>query len=395
MRRKLFRNVRAQMVATVVAGAVNILLLLILARILGPENFAVYGIATAVAAFALVLQDGGHKVQLFRELTTPSARSGTDDDIIGQATGWTLIATCIALVFGVTYGYWISGITAVAAALAILANIGKAYSAYASASMRARNVFEHEARAQIRRHLIVVAAVVATVMVYPSPVAALVAGLMGQMFAFWGFADRREIRWPRLAGPIVALMLIDLVTIGYSKFDQFILAATWTNMADVGRYIALTRIIDIYVFALTPLAAIFFRYARANTDAVTLSRFAAISAALSLPGLVGLPVAAFFGDDLLGFALGESYRELGKLLPYVALATVFLAPNFLAGQLLISRNQEREFLTCAMVTLLAKMLLSFTLIPTYGPLGCIISVIVSEIVLLAALMGVVIRKQPS
>lgn len=388
---KLFRNVRAQMVATVVAGAVNILLLLALTRLLGPENFAVYGIATAVAAFALVLQDGGHKVQLFREMTAPTAQSSDPAMIMGQATGWTLVATVIALVFGVAYGYSISGVTAVAAGLAILANIGKAYAAYASAAMRARNGFQHEARAQIRRHLIVVAAVVLTVVVYPSPVAALVAGLLGQMFALWGFADRREIRWPRLAGPIVALMLIDLVTIGYSKFDQFILAATWPNMADVGRYIALTRIIDIYVFALTPLAAIFFRHARTNTDAMTLSKFARISTALSLPGVVGLPIAVFFGDDFLGLVLGRDYHELGKLLPYVALATVFLAPNFLAGQLLIARNQEREFLLCAMVTLIAKMLLSIIFIPTYGPLGCIISIIASEIILLFALMSVIVR----
>ena len=389
------RELRAQMLATATIGVLNAVLLLFLARLLGPENYAVYGVAAAVGSIALVFQDGGHKTQLFRELTHPTDPLSSPDNLISAATGWTLLATGIVLLGGLIYGLTVNQASAMAACLAVTTNLNKAYCAYASSAMRARNAFVKEAGAQLRRHGIVAVCVISAALMLPNPFVALTAALTGQAIALWLFSDRRELRWPRLSGPILQLMLIDLLTIGYSRIDLFVLASVWPSKAEVGVYTALSRVIDIYVFALTPLAAIFFRMVRVKPDSVGLKRFTLLSLALGIPGLIALPVAIYFGEWILVTVLGPGYRPAAEYLPWLVVVTLLLAPNYLAGQLLISRNRERTFVVAVLVTLAIKATLCFTLIPRYGPMGCVMSIITVELVLMCILMTSVARAMPA
>ena len=68
----LARSLRVQWLATVYVAAVSMLITFFLARTLGPEIFGRYSYIITLAALFAILQDGGFRTLLFRELTSSS-----------------------------------------------------------------------------------------------------------------------------------------------------------------------------------------------------------------------------------------------------------------------------------------------------------------------------------
>ncbi|SVE60359.1 uncharacterized protein METZ01_LOCUS513213, partial [marine metagenome] len=68
----LAKSFRVQWLASVYGAIVSILLIFLFARLLGPETFGKYNYLLTLASLYAIIQDGGFRTLIFRELTSPT-----------------------------------------------------------------------------------------------------------------------------------------------------------------------------------------------------------------------------------------------------------------------------------------------------------------------------------
>ena len=68
----LAKSFSIQWLASAYGAAVSVLLTFLFARLLGPEIFGKYNYLLTLASLYAILQDGGFRTLIFRELTSPT-----------------------------------------------------------------------------------------------------------------------------------------------------------------------------------------------------------------------------------------------------------------------------------------------------------------------------------
>lgn len=380
-------GMRPQLAATAVAGISSALLLLLLARTLGPEQYGVFALATAIGSIVLVAQDGGYRTLLFRELTQATFPNSSPYELQQRATGWSVFSTVIGLLICLSAWFTLDWMLAGLLTLVVLANLGKVWNGYVSSIIRAKGHFEVEARLQIRRQILVFFCTALCVFIWPHVIAALLGAIASQILLHAIWEGRIQLSRPIFSMPALWLVSIDVLTVAYSRLDLLVLGTVWENQADVGIYAVLVRAVDLAAFAVTPLAAIFFRSIRANPGGISDMAIIRLCLKLAVPGLIGLGVALLFADDILVLFLGAAYRGGAQYLPAIALAIALLPANFLMGQILISRDAERDFVAILLGALATKCIAVAIIVPIWGPLGCALTIILTEVFLLLACLA--------
>ena len=103
-RRLLALNAAVGTAANVAKVGLQLVLLPVMARLLGPAEFGVYALVLPLVAFFTVLADGG--------LGTSLARESEASTVVWSTAFWLLLATCTAIALVVTAGGTIIGVVA-------------------------------------------------------------------------------------------------------------------------------------------------------------------------------------------------------------------------------------------------------------------------------------------
>ena len=92
----LARSFSLQWIASAYSAAISILLTFLYARLLGPETFGNYNYLLTLASLYALLQDGGFRTLIFRELTSPSFQN-LKDHLVSTALGNNFLITIIGI----------------------------------------------------------------------------------------------------------------------------------------------------------------------------------------------------------------------------------------------------------------------------------------------------------
>jgi O-antigen/teichoic acid export membrane protein len=87
--KRLAANVVMSWTANIVKVGIQIMMLPLMARLLGPEEMGLYSLALPILGFVILLSDGG--------LGNSLARESRENDLVWSSAFWGLLATCSAL----------------------------------------------------------------------------------------------------------------------------------------------------------------------------------------------------------------------------------------------------------------------------------------------------------
>ena len=198
------------------------------------------------------------------------------------------------------------------------------------------------------------------------------------------------IGWPALSWDGAAiwresLPLTYTVIVGALLFSFDILAMDWLHrpMPEIGLYNAVYRCVNIFSMLVGSLQiSILPLFARAYPDRSKAFNLAWRATRLSVPAGVGLAlIFTVFGGQILGLLYGPSYSEGARLLAYLTWVMPLAALRGVLRQFLLAFRLQHMDAVNMSAALAVNVAFDFLLIPEYGPMGCVISTILSEITL--------------
>lgn len=384
------RGLQAQVLAAAAVACSSLATLVILARLLGPDAYGVFGLVTASASLALIIQDGGYRILLFRARASSNPLPGELAAGMSAAMGWSLIATCVLLVAaaGLLIG---DRLLAIAVAVTFIECLGKAWSGFAASAIRARGAFAREARIQATRQAAIAVAAISAAILSADVIVILCTMAIARFLMLALPGERYELTAPKPALPAWWLMMVGVLTVAYVRIDLLILGSILGPNAEVGIYSAISRLIDLQVFALSPLAAVFFRTVRLHPSTVPPRAITRLCLVLALPGLAILMMSLAAGQEILSFVFGASFASGAHYLWLVAGAMIVLPANFLIGQILLARDRERSMVVMTLLALVLKTAIVVTWAPVHGAMACAAAVLATEVFMLA--YGVLALRQ--
>ncbi len=180
-------------------------------------------LAAAAASLALVVQDGGHRLRLQRDLAAGIETSSGRRHAIGEAMGWSLAATIAAAASALAIGPILAGRRRWRSASLVVGNLGKAANGFASSALRARGAFAAEGRLQVERQALVGVVTLAAVILWPHVLTACIAACAAQLATLLLPRERGALAPPRPGRPMLWLMSIAVLTVGYLRVDLIVL----------------------------------------------------------------------------------------------------------------------------------------------------------------------------
>jgi len=389
----LIRNIGSQWVSVVYGSAVTFLLLLFLARRLGPSAFALYLYIQAVASLFAILQDGGFQVLLFRENVTPSPGIGlSSEDLTSRYFGYVTLVTLLGMAAVLVSPAVLKG----GFLLAFLYMALRCVTGLVSSVLKGHGAFQAEAFWRIQLNTLLALPVLLLVgFTEPTPEKVFLGFVAGQIVLLAMKQGRRILSRPRFAFPpwhiwktCLALVVISGATTVYFRSDIVLLRHLQPDLALVGQYGAAFQILEGVILFATPVVHLCFRHLRLSwlDREVFLGRLGKI--------LIGSAGAAFcitaagllFGPEVILLAYGKAYGPAGEILPLLLLAILFILPNFVLTQGLIALNEERYYAVAAVLCAVFNVVLNLLLIPRYLAWGAATSTVATE-ALLTLLLG--------
>ena len=92
----LAKSFRVQWLASAYGAIISILLIFLFARLLGPEIFGNYNYLLTLASLYAILQDGGFRTLIFRELTSPTFKN-LKGRLVSLSLGHNILVTIIGI----------------------------------------------------------------------------------------------------------------------------------------------------------------------------------------------------------------------------------------------------------------------------------------------------------
>ena len=385
----LARMVTAQWSATLILGVVTIALQLVLARALGPAEFGLYSVATAVGAIALVVQTGGYRALLLREGVRATPGMPERRNIFAKGLGHLYRSTFLMVAAAVLIGTVLGSPLTLPLALVLGINAPRVIALLLSAHALARGAMADEARWQVRSRVL------------PSIAAAVLAVASGSLtlvLLAMLAAQALVLRWPPDGTPRLTMDLeqhqdtlkaslgifaIELLTQLYTRQSMMVLYAASVPIDEIGRLGALLRLLEAYTLLLGPLVVIFHNRVRSGgVRSAPAQQLAMLVVAGSTAAIaVGFVVAMAAGAGVLHLLLGSAYRSAAHLLPWLLAVGLVMVPNMLMSQVLIARNREWSYTAIAAAMVPFNLLLNVCLVGWLGTKGAVIAMLATEAVL--------------
>lgn len=391
------------------AAALSLVIAVITARILGVEEFGLYGFAFAYVSLWGVMMDGGASALAPREV----ARDGGRTTIAALFTLKPMLAGValgLALVVGALAGFDRMTLTLVAvlgAGTAVDACFGLMLGVF-----RGRERFGIDALHQVGQRalfgILAVAALVGrtgAIGVASARAASLVVATTAAVMQLRGegavgaLMDRGALRerGPLIVASAPSFLVADLMTQVHTRAGSLVLG--WLRgLVDVGLYVAPARIVEGLALLPTALGiALLPRLVEAGrhgADRVAdevrtaLGVAGALGAAVSLSGLV-------WADEVVVLLFGESYAGSAEPLRILLAAVLLMLVNAVMRTALIAGGAERAFPVAFSVATAVNLALNVLLVPTLGASGTAWSALSSEAVLFLALRAALGPRIPA
>lgn len=395
----LVRNSGTLLAGTAAAKALVLVATLILGRQLGPEGFGLYSLVFAYLAFFELLPDAGLDALVVRDLArSPEDGGRRVGDALVLRTALAAVAVPIAaLAFGAITGRAGGGWLVLLGGAAIVSS---------SRRPSLRSLLEAPYRASLRMGLPTalgvgseaihvalllawlpaggVAGAVGAQALSALP-ALLILGALSARRLPLGVRPRPErlATLLRAASPLLAGLAVNVVL---ARADAVMLQVM-RGTRDVGLYAAPVRIVEIAnLLPILLMTSVYPLFAASHPHApVRVDRL--FRGSLRVLGTAVVPVVAaqiVFAAPLVEVLFGVSYAESARVLPFLALAEIFVFADIVMTSRLVATGAERRNLVLVGVAAAANVLANLWLIPGEGPRGAALATFLAYVVRLAA-----------
>lgn len=397
MRRKTIhwtpnREASAFVVAAVLSQALQALLWVVGARLLGPSNLGVAAASIALSSWLVTLVDFGNSNYCAREI---AATRMSGPEIYGRLLGRATIAAPAALAFS---SYSAMSGSYMAVALASLTLIRVVQTSLAAA-LRGAGAVGSLALAAVLEPSVSLLMAVALPLQSPSSTTAFVISLLTGACAgtLTLVAAAARAFGPQLAPPIFRWrdcrnMGIFSTAVAAADLDVTIAACT-TTTGVAGAYAAvskwsrpMTTITQSFVTMALP------RVAGARTDREAWSRVRSASWILAANMLLGA-MLALAAPALVGVLLGGSFAHAVLALQVVAVAAVVGVPTQFLASFLIYRGRDSIVARIQVAATLLQLALVPILTPLQGSVGIGLAVLTGRLCALVAFTSALRRSQ--
>lgn len=378
------KGIWVQSAAALINALLSFVLLLMLARHLGPLAFGNYSVLLNSGVIALVAIEGGYPLLVYRETAvTSDALVQWRGHILGLSVGSGLaVALALAIVpigpwLAQTYAAW----WAVLACMAMVAWMN-VYSGF----LRGQGRFATEAVWQITGRLCAMGAIlVALALGASSGVEVFVAWSLGLLALV---ALRRQHRPPlpafELALPVrraaLHLMMGQLLFVALTRLDLLALATIGGDTLQTARYSAVVRFAEAGALLFAPVVNVLQLGLRQRLADV--QQFAAFLRKMTFGAMVFATVGTLVGAKaapwLVTLAFGAEYADAAPLLGWVLAALVLMLPTQVLAQATIALNRERTVWMAYTLGLPAALVGAMALVPGCGALGMAWSMLIGH-----------------
>ncbi|HQK99942.1 MAG TPA: polysaccharide biosynthesis C-terminal domain-containing protein [Smithellaceae bacterium] len=386
----LIRNIGSQWASVSYGTVIVFLLMIFLARTLGPSSLAVFLYVQTIASLFAILQDGGFQVLLFREKTTPTEKELASAESLLSAyfsyiAAITLAGSIIVILAPILYK--------TAFLLAFVYFAFRCLTNIISSLLKGQGAFVQEALWRIELNTLLALPVVGLlVFTPPSPEKVFIGFIAGQILLFCTKTGRAIFRTPKLQFPplkiwksCLAFVIISAATLIYFKSGIVLLKHLQPDLALVGYYGAALQLLEGVVLFATPVAHLIFRSLRQRwlDQRAFNSRLATLLGAALAVGFLGSAAGFLLAPKMILLFYGHAYQPAVDILPLLMLSLIFLLPNFILTQAMIAVNGEKAYAVIATICAVFNIGLNGVLIPRYLATGAAFSTLATEAVLTA------------
>jgi O-antigen/teichoic acid export membrane protein len=201
--------------------------------------------------------------------------------------------------------------------------------------------------------------------------------------------------WPKLFKIGISVGIAGTLTFAYGRIDQILVYELAPNPVDVGIYAAMYKILDNAGFVpmavmvtLFPIMAGLF-----PADPPRLRRMMQMAIDyLMVVALGGLALTIVAAEPLVELLYGPDYVSGATVLTILVAAFIPICIGNVAGNMVVAMNLQRRYIWFAALGLLLNVPLNLALIPKYGIEAAAWITLLTEVIVVALSLVMVLRK---
>jgi O-antigen/teichoic acid export membrane protein len=378
----LAKSFSTQWLASAYGATVSVLLTFLFARLLGPEVFGSYNYLLTLATLYAILQDGGFRTLIFRELTSPTFQE-IKKSLVPVSIGHNILVT----ITGVLIIFILPLKDSSLLILAIFSFGLVTVTTFFSSQLKGEGMFAAEARWRVLTRTFGALSVLAFISIFTPSIQNILAGtIVGYGISLFLLPANCKLKVffkklnPVVYKSLVSLLIIDAATLIYFKIDIVMLRHLGSGLEEVGFYSAGSRLLEGLIFIHLPFATVLFREMRTRKShpsdfipyILKLTSFSVV-----FP-IVIIPVGWFFSEEIIRLCYGVDFISASPLLNLLLISIIFMAPNLILTQATLAIDREYFYAKITCVAALINIGLNLFLIPSMGAKGAAIGTIVTE-----------------
>jgi len=391
----LAQSFSSQWLATAYGAVISLLLTFMFGRLLGPEIFGFYNYLLTLASLFAIFQDGGFRVLIFRELTSPTFQE-IKDHLVSLAQGHNLMVTTIGVLICLILPFDDAPIFI----LAILSFGLGITTTFFSSQIRGEGQFAIEARWRVMVRTLTAVSILAFIfLLEPTIQWIFVGGIIGYCLSLALRPATCKLKVifqkldPVVYKSLVSLLIIDIATLIYFKIDIVMLRHLGHGLEEVGYYSAGTRLMEGLIFIHLPFATVLFREmrTRANDSNNFMPYIINLFLLSCLSPFLIVPAGWFWSEEILHFCFGAGFKSASSILDLLLISFFFMIPNLVLTQGTLAIDREHYYAKITCVAALVNIGLNLYLIPTLGAEGAAFGTIATEGLLMILIGAGIIR----
>ena len=382
----LAKSFGIQWLASAYGAIVSILLTFLFGRLLGPEVFGNYSYLLTLGSLYAIIQDGGFRTLIFRELTSPTFQQ-IKVSLVSLSLGHNILVTTtgvlILLALPLNDRFLLI--------LAIISFGVVTTSTFFSSQLKGQGQFAEEAQWRVTTRTLGAISVLFFIFIFAPTIELILGGTIvgyGIALALRPRTCKLKVFFQKL-DPVVykslaSLLIIDIATLIYFKIDIVMLRHLGSGLEEIGYYAAGSRLIEGLIFMHLPFATVLFREMR--TRASYPKKFTPYILKLFLLGssspIIIVPIGWFFSKEILRICYGTAFVGAFTLLNLLLISFFVMIPNLVLTQATLAIDREYFYAKITCVAAVTNICLNLYLIPAMGAKGAAIGTISTEVLLL-------------
>ena len=382
----LAKSFGIQWLASAYGAIVSILLTFLFGRLLGPEVFGNYSYLLTLGSLYAIIQDGGFRTLIFRELTSPTFQQ-IKVSLVSLSLGHNILVTTTGVLI-------LLALPLNDRFLLILAIISFGLvttSTFFSSQLKGQGQFAEEAQWRVTTRTLGALSVLFFIFIFAPTIELILGGTIvgyGIALALRPRTCKLKVFFQKL-DPVVykslaSLLIIDIATLIYFKIDIVMLRHLGSGLEEIGYYAAGSRLIEGLIFMHLPFATVLFREMR--TRASYPKKFTPYILKLFLLGssspIIIVPIGWFFSKQILRVCYGADFINAFPLLNLLLISFFVMIPNLVLTQATLAIDREYFYAKITCVAAVTNICLNLYLIPAMGAKGAAIGTISTEVLLL-------------